>query len=322
MQLVADAALSRATSSGPHSSDEMEVKSEHIPGMTNIEVFGHRFHYQEIIWLVFLLFGFILLICAFASANIPSAAYSVPGAVIAVLSLVLLWNYYLLKSLATSAEKLKGIVTASKQQLREQEEANREATETNNRLSATNNALQERVTTFQKQCGLLDVSVQDLGAVEHKLRALYDKHQETLENERKLNAEQELFLLKQEEIRLDREKRQLKLRLRDQFEDADLNRDGNLNVEKELGRFKTYLSKAGVQMTGDEFKGDADGNITKWRCMDIIDGLLDAHFAAQYEACKQKVNKATKEREEALEQQRKEKEQAAKIKVATSSSSK
>jgi len=217
-----------------------------------------------------------------------------------------------LKALATSAEKLKGIVTASKQQLEEQQASNEEAAKNNARLCTFNADLESRCQEFQKDCGLLDVSVKELGDVENKLTALYSKHEETLENEKKLNNEQELFLLKQEEIRLDREKRQMKLRLRDQYEDADLNRDGNLNVEKELGRFKTYLDKVGVKFKGDEFKGDTNGNISKWRVMEILDNLLDAHFSREYENIKMKSQESIKERQIQLDNSRKEKEKTAK----------
>jgi hypothetical protein len=152
--------------------------------------------------------------------------------------------------------------------------------EENNKLLAKNNEdLEARLLKFKQESGLLDLSVKDLGAVEKRLESLWEKYRELQLNETKLNEEEENFLLAQHEDRLLREKRAIRLRLRDQFEDADMDRDGVLSTPKEINKMKEYCARAGIVFEGSAFDADGDGKIRRWELMETLTTLLDQHYA-------------------------------------------
>lgn len=198
----------------------------------------------------------------------------------AALGCALVWNYAVSKSLAESAERLKNIMLEGKKNLEMQRTNNEKARENNDRLKKNNEEMGERLDKFKDAVQLLNGEVKDLNAVEQKLQEVFQQNAKIQERRKELSKQQKQFLYQQEIDSIDREREDLKRRLRDQFDDADRDRDGYISEEAELNKMKKFLAKHKIDWNDivEEVDPNKDGKIERWELMDALEKLLDDRF--------------------------------------------
>mmetsp|Transcript_2538 Transcript_2538/g.4836 ORF Transcript_2538/g.4836 Transcript_2538/m.4836 type:complete len:169 (+) Transcript_2538:480-986(+) len=156
--------------------------------------------------------------------------------------------------------------------------------EENESFAKNNSQLEKEVKGLWKDVGIVDTATADLDKILDGFDTLMDTASLMEKFEKKLNEEQNKFLQYQRQRLLSNAKHQMQRRLRDTFDDVDIDNSGSI-MGKETGVLKRILKRdlPEVKDIDKIFDVDGDGKIKKWELMDACDKVLDQTYSVDYE---------------------------------------
>lgn len=240
-------------------------------------------HWTRVLFFTLFAVSLGLTIAYFMGSDVPTFSVVLLFLVGAAVGFALIWNYATTKDLAESAEKLKQLMIASKAALEDQERNLRKTEAEKERLRRNNLELEEKVQKMQQGLQLLGGEVKDLNVVESKLRELNSQNAEMMRRREELSNQQRRFLLDQALDRLERERQDVRRRIRDQFMEADKDGSGYLNGDEEIALIQEYLRQFEIPWN-PAFDADDDGKVTMVEFMTGVDAALEKRFVELREA--------------------------------------
>lgn len=253
-------------------------------GMTGIEFMGHEFHISELLLGVFLLMSIVCMFLAVAGSGIPGIFFASMLLITSGVSLVVLWNYASIDTLAKLAARYARAAELYDVLSQKLETENKRMGAENLKFAAANKELEGTVNGLWKDVGIVDTATADLGSILRGFRDLTDTADALDRYQQELSEDNKAFGAFQRQRLLTNAKHQLKRRLRATFDDVDSDASGSISG-KELPTLKRIVRKdlPDVKDVDKVFDLDGDGVIKKWELMDACDTLLDQVFTVDYE---------------------------------------
>mmetsp|Transcript_10600 Transcript_10600/g.14698 ORF Transcript_10600/g.14698 Transcript_10600/m.14698 type:complete len:231 (-) Transcript_10600:512-1204(-) len=131
-------------------------------GMTGLVFFGHEFHITEILLGIFVLMALICSFLALTSADIPGVFYASMLLVTSFISLVVLWNYASIDTLAKLAARYARAAELYETLTGHLEMENEKMAQQNKEFAKTNKQLESTVKNLWKDVGIVDTATADL----------------------------------------------------------------------------------------------------------------------------------------------------------------
>lgn len=272
---------------GPTSPEGKEVKSDEQKDQEEEDNFnkqytmvcGRKWHQQEIIFFILLLIAILMMVLVMKTSFVPGFGALMVACVALFYILVSLYDYAFVKSLAESALKLKKVIRSARGQLKKQELFNHEASELNKSLDKENNSMHGQVKEMALNLGQLNHTLDGLNQLEDKLNGILGAHRDFAANSKCFEEEQRYFMKVLEVSRVEQQAHELTMKMRDEFEIADINRDGFLSTKPEFDYMARQLAEVGIEWPHD-WDLNSDGRMSRMELNEFLDRILGSHFSA------------------------------------------